>query len=262
MLQVIRGGMRMAEQLTELEMQQIELHTLRKELGLNRKDFALEYGIPLRTIEDWEHGKRKMPPYLLRLLAYKVKLDALSKTAEEQKCADVSQNVNVVRDAEGKKVVLINDIRFKSRRAIDWNEIEEYLKEYIGSCFAIVESAEKIFIGTDFPDEFAHSNDTIRLKGANEKAKANMVTALGELIQIATNKTEYPDYDKKHKAKAKHGWYRYDTRFGIPVYDESGELLRYNIFSTRMLVRCDADGKLFLYDFVRTKKETSSPLEQ
>ena len=100
------------------------------------------------------------------------------------------------------------------------------------------------------------------MKGANEKAKANMVTALGELIQIATNKTEYPDYDKKHKAKAKHGWYRYDTRFGIPVYDESGELLRYNIFSTRMLVRCDADGKLFLYDFVRTKKETSSPLEQ
>lgn len=224
----------MAEQMTELEMHQMELHTLREELGLNRKDFALEYGIPLRTIEDWEHGKRKMPPYLLRLLTYKVKMDALSKKAVEYTSADVSQNVNVVRDAEGKKVVLINDIRFKSRRTIDWNAIEKYLKEYIGSCFAIVESAEKIFIGTEFPDEFTRSNDTIRLKGANEKAKA----------------------------KAKHGWYRYDTRFGIPVYDESGELLRYNIFSTRMLVRCDADGKLYLYDFVRTKKETSSPLEQ
>lgn len=36
---------------------------------------------------------------------------------------------------------------------------------------------------------------------------------------------------------------------------------RYNIFSTQMLVRCDADGKLYLYDFVRTKKETSKPLE-
>ena len=43
----------MAEQLTELEMQQMELHTLREELGLNRKDFALEYGIPLRTIEEY-----------------------------------------------------------------------------------------------------------------------------------------------------------------------------------------------------------------
>lgn len=58
------------------------------------------------------------------------------------------------------------------------------------------------------------------------------------------------------------GWYRYDTRFGIPVYDEEGELLRYNIFKTRMLVRCDKDGKNYLYDFVRTKKETSSPPRQ
>lgn len=33
-------------------------------------------------------------------------------------------------------------------------------------------------------------------------------------------------------------------------------------FSTRMLVRCDADGKLYLYDLVRTKKETSKPPEQ
>lgn len=59
--------------------------------------------------------------------------------------------------------------------------------------------------------------------------------------------------------KAKYGWYRYDTYFGIPVFDTMGVLERYNIFSTRMLVRCDGDGKLYLYDFVRTKKETSKP---
>ncbi len=29
-----------------------------------------------------------------------------------------------------------------------------------------------------------------------------------------------------------------------------------------MLVRRDEDGKLYLYDFVRTKKETSKPHEQ
>jgi hypothetical protein len=29
----------------------------------------------------------------------------------------------------------------------------------------------------------------------------------------------------------------------------------------RMLVRCDADGKFYLYDLVRTKKETSKPFE-
>ena len=84
---------------------------------------------------------------------------------------------------------------------------------------------------------------------------------VGKLIQIANNKVQYPDYGNRHKTKAKHGWYRYDTRFGIPVYDERGELIRYNIFSARMLVRCDEDGRLYLYDFVRTKKETSSPHE-
>ena len=45
------------------------------------------------------------------------------------------------------------------------------------------------------------------------------------------------------------------------VYDENGSLERYNIFSTRMLVRCDADGRLYLYDLVRIKKETSKPHE-
>lgn len=203
-----------------------------------------------------------MPDYLLRLLVYKVKMDSLSqrKNMEIENQNDI-RNVNVIKDVDGKKIVLINDIRFKSRRSICWKDIEEYLKEYIGKCFEISESSEKVYIGSDFPDEFVHSNDTKGLKGANEKAKANMVTAIGNLIQVATNRKEYPDYDEKHKAKAKFGWYRYDTRFGIPVYDEKGELLRYNIFSTRMLIRCDEDGKLYLYDFVRTKKETSKPLE-
>lgn len=172
------------------------------------------------------------------------------------------KKLNVISETDGKKIVLINDIRFKSRRGIRWDEIENYLKEYIEAYYEIYETAEKIYIGTDFPDEFANSNDRIGLRGANEKAKANMATAVGELIQIATNRMQYPDYDKKHKSKAKYGWYRYDTRFGIPVYDENENILKYNIFSARMLVRCDADGKSYLYDFVRIKKETRSPLEQ
>ncbi len=126
----------------------------------------------------------------------------------------------------------------------------------------IAETSEKIYIGSDFPDEFSHSDDTKGLKGANMKAKANITPAIGELIQIASDRTQYPDYENRHGAKAKFGWYRYNTRFGIPVYDEDGNLERYNIFGARMLVRCDADGKLYLYDLVRTKKETSKPHEQ
>ena len=173
----------------------------------------------------------------------------------------MEKNINVITDLDGSKVVLINDLRFISRSSIDWSLVEKYLLEYVGEFYEIAETSEKIYIGTDFPDEFSHSMDTKGLKGANKKAKANMVSAIGELIQIADHKAESPAYENRHKRKARYGWYRYDTRFGLPVYDENGNLERYNIFRTRMLVRCDEDGKLYLYDLVRTKKETSKPLE-
>lgn len=173
----------------------------------------------------------------------------------------MNNNVNIIKDLDGSQIVLINDIRFKSRREVDWNQVERYLKEYIGNYYVITKTSDKVFIGSDFPDEFSHSHDTQKLKGANVKAKANITSAVGNLIQIATDKVAYPDYENKHGSKAKLGWYRYNTRFGIPVYDKDGNLDYYNIFSTRMLVRCDEDGKLYLYDLVRTKKETSRPHE-
>lgn len=254
----------MCEQRTELELQQLELHVLRNEIGLNRKEFAIEYGIPLRTIEDWEHGKRKMPDYLLRLLSYKVKMDALSKKEFSQKEGEKNaRNINIVVDTDGRKIVLINDIRFKGKYREEWKEIEKYLMEYVGQYYEIEESAEKIYIDVDFPDEFANSESRIALKGPVSKAKANASQGIPELIQIAT-KDSFEENDKeKHKKDAKLGWYRYDVRFALPVYDNKcGELIRYNIFSAKMLVRHAEDGKKYLYDFLRIKKETGSPLEQ
>ena len=171
------------------------------------------------------------------------------------------RNIFMVQDADGNNIVLINDILFKSRRSIDWDEIEQILRQFIGEYYEIAETAEKVYIGSDFPDEFTHSKYTKGIKGANEKAKANVITAIGELIQIADNKAEFPDYDRRHGNKAKNGWYRYDTRIGIPVYSELGEIERYNIFRARMLVRCDENNKLYLYDDVQIKKETSTPHE-
>ena len=82
----------------------------------------------------------------------------------------MNKSVSIITDLDGSKIALINDIRFKSRKGIDWNEVEQYLKEYIGEYFEISETSEKIYIGSDFPDEFSHSNDTKGLKGANMKA--------------------------------------------------------------------------------------------
>ncbi|MGN0355611.1 MAG: hypothetical protein ACI4EI_11135 [Muricoprocola sp.] len=83
-----------------------------------------------------------------------------------------------------------------------------------------------------------------------------------ELIQIATNEEFSENVKKKHSADAKYGWYRYDVRFALPVYDDkTGQVARYSIFSARLLVRHAENHKKYLYDLLAIKKETSSPLE-
>ena len=140
-------------------------------------------------------------------------------------------NVSIIADADGNKVVVINDLRFKRSKKVDWNTVENYLKEYIGVCAEILDTNEMVYIGSDFPDEYA---------------KANASAAIKELIQIATNKAFSENYKDKHNSKAKYGWYRYDTRFAIPKYDNDGELSGYNIFKGRLVIRHAQDGKLYL----------------
>ena len=39
-----------------------------------------------------------------------------------------NRNVNIITDADGNKIALINDIRFKGKRNINWDDVAEYLK--------------------------------------------------------------------------------------------------------------------------------------
>ena len=116
-------------------------------------------------------------------------------------------------------------------------------------------------IGNKFPDEYGGSSYTRKTKGARAKAKANAAQAIPEIIEIATSKTAEENKKEKHSRNAKNGWYRYDTRFALPVYDESGEVERYNVFSARLLIRHAASGKMYLYDVLEIKKETSKPCQ-
>lgn len=53
------------------------LKAMRKEAGMTQKDFAGYFGIPIRTVEDWERGIRHMPDYVLRLFIYKMEMEKL-----------------------------------------------------------------------------------------------------------------------------------------------------------------------------------------
>ena len=56
-----------------------EIKELREKMKMNRREFCEYYGIPYRTVTDWEAGKRSMPDYVLRLLKYKAETEKLIK---------------------------------------------------------------------------------------------------------------------------------------------------------------------------------------
>ena len=42
-----------------------------------------------------------------------------------------SVNVSVIQDADGNNIVMINDIAFKGKRSMNWNDVKEYLYDII-----------------------------------------------------------------------------------------------------------------------------------
>lgn len=108
-------------------------------------------------------------------------------------------------------------------------------------------------------DEYAGSKYTAKLKGTLAKAKTNATQGICEMIKIANNKRFQENLNKKHSGNAKYGWYRYDTRVALPVFNDKGIVLRYNIFTAVLVVRHSYNGKRYLYDIVNIKKETSTP---
>ena len=52
-----------------------EIKKMREEAGMTKKMFSDFFGIPFRTLQDWEAGFRKPPDYVVRLLPYKLKAE-------------------------------------------------------------------------------------------------------------------------------------------------------------------------------------------
>lgn len=51
---------------------------LRESTGMNRREFSEHTGIPVRTLEDWEAGRRTPPEYIPRLIFYQLKYEQLT----------------------------------------------------------------------------------------------------------------------------------------------------------------------------------------
>ena len=67
---------------------------LRTSTGMTRREFCEYFEIPYRTLQDWELGNRKMPDYLLRLMAYKAKMEKLG--GEKKKTNETSYEKSTI----------------------------------------------------------------------------------------------------------------------------------------------------------------------
>ena len=56
-----------------------EVKELREKMKMNRREFSDYYGIPYRTVQDWEAEKRELPEYLLRLMKYRAEVEYMMK---------------------------------------------------------------------------------------------------------------------------------------------------------------------------------------
>ena len=56
-----------------------EVKELREKMGMNRREFSDYYGIPYRTVQDWEAEKRELPEYLLHLMKYRAEVEYMVK---------------------------------------------------------------------------------------------------------------------------------------------------------------------------------------
>lgn len=61
-----------------------KIRKIREQTELNRKEFAEYFGIPLRTIEEWEAGRRTPPEYVPRLMEYRIKYEELMERKKKE----------------------------------------------------------------------------------------------------------------------------------------------------------------------------------
>lgn len=55
------------------------IKALRESTGMNRKEFCAYFGIPYRTVTEWERDNRHAPDYVIRLLTYYIQTEKLDK---------------------------------------------------------------------------------------------------------------------------------------------------------------------------------------
>lgn len=114
------------------------IRRMRIAAGLSQSQFADKYGIPKRTIEDWERGIRKPQQYVIDLLGARVAMD-FGGTISFQESYDYSELLNELRAEIAHGLIKSNEvIQVKyddNNNIVDWyydrNTMEDMLDDIL-----------------------------------------------------------------------------------------------------------------------------------
>lgn len=168
---------------------------------------------------------------------------------------------SIKKDAKGNNVVVIDKNIIKGVKNKDLKKfVKNELKKNVGSYYTIIQNSKEIYLGKDLPNEYVYSEYTKGLKLKQLVTKAQASNNIGELIQIATNEEWKENIKPKHSEDTKYGWYRYDTRFAIPKVENNDGVVGYDTYSASLIVKHSSDGKKYLYDMIKIKRDTPETL--
>ena len=192
-------------------------------------------------------------------------LDAL-KEGYAQKSSAVQADGEAklsLKTLNGKQIVWIENSSLTNKELNNHKAVADFIAQHIGEVYTIVESGQKVYIGSDLPGEYTQSKYTSYLRNtdrAGARAKNKAVDGLGELIETATNRRWERTRHTQSK-DAKYGMYRYDSTFAFPVKDGSGAVHRVRAYDAELLIRNASDGKKYLYDIVNIKENTDAQID-
>ena len=55
----------------------------------------------------------------------------------------MQRKIDVVDAFNGRKIVFIHDIIFKKKKYVEWKDVKEYLKKYVGDVYKVLPAEEE-----------------------------------------------------------------------------------------------------------------------
>lgn len=186
--------------------------------------------------------------------------DNLHRQSDHAAGASAAQVQYEIRRLDGQTMVVLDtqtDTRSHKAAAA-------YLKALVNAekpFSTILADALPVYAGKDLPSEYKGSEYTLGMHRGLREVKMQAATNLDEMLLLAEDGEWRENIKEKHGKDAQNGWYRYKTRFAVPVLNARKAVDHYAVYGGVLLIRNDADGKSYLYDMVdvEKKKVISSP---